>query len=319
MPQLIHPFSKFAADFTSLTPPLKSIKLPGDVLIAITASGAKLEPNNTANEDVYVFFKSDESSSTLKDPFITALQTYFCAKKLSFNSAVVGFEENFNSLRNSSEETLSGFEGALDALKNLRVSWQPETTTVYSLLPIERLREFKIEFEKQLKELNAKVLDWKKKCAIEVENSDILATLKNLRGLEVTGTLLEEGMQRVKKALVQLQHPAKLPLACEKVSLEISRRKQYREKLKQKADAIRKEFEQMQTEENEKRRRWFSKYGCHLPVNLVPGLGDFVPSMDIRIPIFDKDLPDIGTEPSGRDSSSSVMDMSVAMKIHFPD
>lgn len=114
-----------------------------------------------------------------------------------------------------------------------------------------------------------------------------------VRNVERQAALLEEEINVQRNHSQQLSHLQKMPRAYHGAVAEIARRRQFRARYVQQAEQAKSALSRMVDEENVRRRTFVHRYGCHLPAELVPGLGALVPPTAITVPEFDLQLPAI--------------------------
>ena len=220
------------------------------------------------------------------------------------------------------------------------------------VVPQLRIAEFRTQLSKQVADLLAKVHSWKLDALSLCENLHIISAsllhasdsivprptanisseytgpfllanklikefgviMTKVRKSETAGVLLEEAFARSRKSLGQLEHLEKMPTAYEKSLAEIVRRKIFKAKYLARMEAMRLELAAVQGEENERRKKFFNKYAVHLPLGLVPGLGDVAASVAVQVTAdFDCDLPLVlGT--SSQMSASSLEPLAYSLK-----
>mmetsp|Transcript_37977 Transcript_37977/g.82226 ORF Transcript_37977/g.82226 Transcript_37977/m.82226 type:complete len:562 (-) Transcript_37977:228-1913(-) len=112
-----------------------------------------------------------------------------------------------------------------------------------------------------------------------------------VKSVERQAALLEEEVNAQRRSLDQIDHLQKLPKSYQKALLEVCRRHTFRERYMSTCEKLQRELTRMVEDENKLRRGFAARYGCHLPVDLVPGIGSMVPGASVEVPDFDSLLP----------------------------
>ena len=292
-----------------------------DSLLIITADGDKLERSSSFHSsELYVFGKSDFASSKLnsspsegspvisdiQSKCVAALKLHVLSRNASFRTAVNTFCSTAVALLDRCESTASSLPLDFEKLQSVPLHETLITEsrkTLFDAVPHARLSEFQTYVINQTLELRRKLDDFKDQAAkLSAEAAEVVdvvllgANLNAVRKCELSGVLLEEALGRAKRNLSQISHVSKMQEAYEKSLLEISRRKRFKQRYLAKLESVRSECEAMRAEEDERRRRFSSKYGVHLPVDLITGLSDSVAPVIVGLTgDFDKSLPDVSS------------------------
>lgn len=131
---------------------------------------------------------------------------------------------------------------------------------------------------------------------------EVACVQSQVRGVERQAALLEEEINVQHGYTQQLAHLQKMPRAYQKALSEVERRHKFKAMLQTQSERARSMLARMVEDENTRRRNFIHHHGCHLPVDLVQGLGGFVPSVTLDVPEFDAQLVDLG---SGGSATSS--------------
>jgi hypothetical protein len=234
-----------------------------------------------------------------------ALKKHLSLRHNAFSAAVASFCSASYSLLDRCESTASALVDDLEKLKSVPLHSSLLTDSRKSLfdaLPHSRLLEFSENFTTQTAELRRKIGDWEAQATqliVEAQLPDIDlvsigGNLSSVRKVELGGVLLEEALSRTKRSLSQISHISKMQEAYDKSLLEISRRRRFKARYLSQLDALRQECEAMRSEEDERRRKFHAKYGCHLPANLIAGLTDSVAPVVAGLQgSFDNSLPEV--------------------------
>lgn len=126
-----------------------------------------------------------------------------------------------------------------------------------------------------------------------------------VRDVERQAALLEEEINVQRGYSEQLSHLKKMPKAYEKMLHEVARRQQFHEHYLAEREQTRLRLARMAEEENNRRRTFLQRHGCHLPAELAHGLGSLVPPVTIHVAGFDAQLPKIDFN-SVTDSTSNA-------------
>lgn len=136
---------------------------------------------------------------------------------------------------------------------------------------------------------------WDKRLATFLQRlREVSYTQSKVRNVQRQAALLEEEINSQQKQSKQLDHIHKMPRAYQKAVHEIGRRREFRVKYLAECEQARTTLARMMEEENRERRAFVQRYGCHLPADLVRGLGSLVPAIRLDAPEFDSNLPDLG-------------------------
>lgn len=111
--------------------------------------------------------------------------------------------------------------------------------------------------------------------------------------VERQAALLEEEINAQRSYSQQLGQFRLMPKAYQKTIFEVARRRQFCSSYLAHVKHSRASLLRMVEDENARRRGFSTRYGCLLPVDLVPGLGSLVPPPVVDVPVFDALLPDI--------------------------
>lgn len=142
-----------------------------------------------------------------------------------------------------------------------------------------------------LEELQAR---WDRQYATSVQRlREVSYTQSKIRNVERQAALLEEEINVHNNYSQQLGHFQKMQQAYRKTIWEVARRRQFHARYVEHCERARNALSKMVDDENNLRRAFLHRYGCHLPADLVPGIGMFVPQASFEVPEFDIDLPDI--------------------------
>jgi len=114
-----------------------------------------------------------------------------------------------------------------------------------------------------------------------------------VRSVESQAALLEEEINVQHGYSQQLNHLQQMPKAYHRALGEVARRRQFRARYLAQAEQARNSLARMMDEENSRRRAFTSRYGCHLPADLVRGLGALAPPVTLEVPDFDNQLPEV--------------------------
>eukprot|EP00927_Polykrikos_kofoidii_P072023 TRINITY_DN6819_c0_g1_i1.p1 TRINITY_DN6819_c0_g1~~TRINITY_DN6819_c0_g1_i1.p1 ORF type:complete len:590 (+),score=112.12 TRINITY_DN6819_c0_g1_i1:107-1876(+) len=114
-----------------------------------------------------------------------------------------------------------------------------------------------------------------------------------VREVERQAALLEEEINSQRGSTQQLNHIKRMPKAYQRMLFEIARRREFRTRYATKIEMTRTMLAKMMEDENAHRREFIQRYGCHLPAELIQGLGSFVPPTSVHVPEFDVALPEI--------------------------
>mmetsp|Transcript_72236 Transcript_72236/g.200260 ORF Transcript_72236/g.200260 Transcript_72236/m.200260 type:complete len:214 (-) Transcript_72236:78-719(-) len=132
-----------------------------------------------------------------------------------------------------------------------------------------------------------------------------VATLA-VRGVERQAALLEEAINAQHSHAQQLNHLQKMPKAYQRALEEVDRRRQFRARYVAQMEQARAQLAKMMEDENGRRRSFFLRHGCHLPVDLVQGLHSLVPPVSLEVTDFDIELPDLGGSVDQSQSATSA-------------
>ena len=307
----------------------------------LTEDGAKVpltellsRPQSEISACLVLFFRADFSevpSGPISDETgvktaMTVLSRFLQRRRDAFDQAIAAFWTAVELHSHKTTEMLTALDATLASLKkvDLHVSLvSDERKTLFDVVPHSRISEFKTVLDRQISDLLIKMRLWKAQAEEVCETMDILIAglrehnpdrrlladfgraMAAVRKTEMAGVLLEEAFSRSRKSLGQLQHLEKMPLAYEKTLSEIPRRKVFKDKYLAKMAAYRTELAAMRKEENDRRLRYFNKYGVHLPSGLIPGLSDTATQVTIELlEDFDADLPLVIGNSSQLSSSS---------------
>lgn len=157
---------------------------------------------------------------------------------------------------------------------------------------LQGLSELCEEIRVQLRELSG---SWARQRVSFLQRLREVACIQSkVRGVERQAALLEEEINVQHGHSQQLTHLQKMPRAYMKAESEIERRHQFKALLLGEGERARNTFARLVEEENARRRGFIHRYGCHLPADLVQGLGTLVPPVTMEVPEFDTQLPDLG-------------------------
>ena len=266
--------------------------------MSLTASCLSVPLSDSGSrEELYVFSRVNLLTQNPTEPLALAALTRFVDLKVSyFKRSVESFRTSVDGLVHRVKDTLSGLETSLSNLRDIKLHEglvSENRSTLLDVVPADRLREFGISFHKQLFDFESRCLEWFVACE-DIGGEPIGQVLENIRSHELAGVLLEEIFARIKKGLNQLSHISKLPNAYSKTLNEISRRSKFRKEYLAKIEAAKSTLKSIRIAEEDKRKAFNAKYGCHLPAGLFPNLDSTVP--DPRIELlsdFDLNLPQI--------------------------
>jgi len=284
-------------------------------------SGERIDKSSKLPQpDLYLFTKKDFAAdkTELGDSqrrCLTALNSHVSLRHASFISSVESFCSASYSLLDRCTSTAGSFPGDLEILKTVQLHAtliSDSRQTLFDAIPHSRLLDFHSNFVTQTSEIREKLDPWKKQADLLTRESlislaQIGANLDAVRKSELGGVLLEEALGRSKRSLAQISHIGKMQTAYEKSLVEISRRKRFKLRYAAQMEALRAECEAMRAEEDERRRKFSNKYGCHLPINLIPGLTDSVaPVLTVLQGDFDSCLPEISVSLAETPESSDI-------------
>lgn len=148
---------------------------------------------------------------------------------------------------------------------------------------------------------------WQRRIASFLQRlREVSYTQSKVRGVERQAALLEEEINVQHKSSQQLDHLQKMPKAYQKALSEVGRRRAFRARYTAQSDQARSKLARMMEDENNERRGFVHRYGCHLPTDLVRGLGALVPPVSVEVPEFDAQLPDLGPPASSSQEEANA-------------
>jgi hypothetical protein len=156
---------------------------------------------------------------------------------------------------------------------------------------------------------------WNARCGHFLQRlRDVSYVQTRLRSVELQGVLFSESLRTLGSQLAQASHIAKMPVAYQKALYELARRRQFKQRYLAYAQHARDVLKRMKDEEDECRRHFMRRHGCHLPTDFLPGLDTLPPAPVIEVASFDEGLPEVDfpqeekgphtSEPSSNNSSS---------------
>ena len=303
-----------------ITREIKEIGDSESVLI-ISTSGYKVDRGSSLpDSELCLFGKNDFKSPSLtslavedsalilerQSKCLSALKKHVISRNTAFSLAVSSFCASARTLLDKCDSTANSLPLDFEKLQSVSLHETLITDTrktLFDAIPHTRLTEFQSHVITQTFELRKKIDDFANQ-AIELSNQSaeltdaagLGANLTAVRKCELGGVLLEEALGRAKRNLAQISHVSKMQEAYEKSLMEIARRKRFKQRYLAKLESVRSECEAMRAEEDERRRRFSSKYGVHLPVDLITGLTDSVAPVIVALSgDFDKTLPEVSS------------------------
>jgi len=131
-----------------------------------------------------------------------------------------------------------------------------------------------------------------------------------VRDVERQAVVLEEEVNSQRTNASQLDHLRRMPKAYQKMLVEVARRQEFRDRYAAQCEHFRSLLGKMMEDENGRRRDFMKHYGCHLPAELMHGLGSLVPAASVEISDFDTSLPEIdfGSLEDGRHFTLTVVE-----------
>lgn len=159
---------------------------------------------------------------------------------------------------------------------------------------LENLRRLCASVQELFSELES---GWRDRQANFVQSlREVSYVQSKVRDVERQAALLEEEVNAQRGYSLQLAHLRKMPKAYEKMLHEIARRRQFRAWYLVQSEHMKSTLARMVEEENSRRRAFMTQHGCHLPADLLQGLGSgaLAPPVVVEVPeSSDAALPDI--------------------------
>lgn len=139
---------------------------------------------------------------------------------------------------------------------------------------------------------------WNARCGHFLQRlRDVSYVQTRLRSVELQGVLFSESLRTLGSQLAQASHIAKMPVAYQKALHELARRRQFKQRYLAYAQHAKDVLKRMKDEEDECRRHFMRRHGCHLPTDFLPGLDTLPPAPVLEVASFDEGLPEVDIPP----------------------